>query len=84
MDRYHYHVLDVLSGVLLIVGGLNWLFVGLFQYDVVSHVLYMPMLIRFAYILVGAAAIYMLRRMPSLYHIGGRSHAPPFTPPMAV
>lgn len=84
MDRYHYHVLDVLSGVLLTVGGLNWLLVGAFQYDFVAKVLYMPTLVRFAYILVGLAAIYMLARMPSLYHIGGRTHTPPFTPPSAV
>jgi uncharacterized protein len=79
MDR-NYHILDIIAGVLLIVGGLNWLLVGLFSYNVVSSVFYLPGLVRLVYILVGIAAIYTLVRMPSLYHIGGRAHLPPTTP----
>ncbi|RPI59445.1 MAG: DUF378 domain-containing protein [Planctomycetaceae bacterium] len=84
MERRELHTLDILCGVLLIVGGLNWLLVGLFAFNVVSTVFMLPVLIRLVYIAVGIAAIYMLVRMPSLYHIGGRTHTPPQTPPPVI
>ncbi len=78
MNRYH--VLDVIAGVLLVIGGLNWLLVGLFSYNVVSSVFVLPVLIRLIYIVVGIAALYMIARMPALFHIGGRTHVPPHAP----
>ena len=47
--------------ILLIIGGLNWLLVGLFEFDLVAAVFgQMTVLARIIYILVGVAAIYAL------------------------
>lgn len=54
--------LNVVSLVLLIVGGLNWLLVGLFEWDLVAG-LFGGMdspIAKVVYILVGLAAIYSL------------------------
>ncbi|WLR50822.1 DUF378 domain-containing protein [Bacillus tianshenii] len=54
--------LNVIALVLVIVGGLNWLLVGLFQWDLVGGIfggMGSP-LARIVYILVGLAAIYSL------------------------
>lgn len=50
----------MVSFVLLVVGGLNWLAVGLFDMDVVAYLVGMvsPMLTKVVYVLVGAAAVY--------------------------
>ncbi|WP_205091554.1 DUF378 domain-containing protein [Thalassobacillus pellis] len=52
--------MNVLALILIIVGGLNWLLVGLFQWDLVGG-LFGGMdspVARIVYILVGLAAIY--------------------------
>lgn len=51
--------LDVLFGVLLVVGGLNWGLVGFFGFDLVAAI-FGPMsaLSRIVYVLVGLAAVY--------------------------
>ena len=50
--------------ILLVVGGLNWLLVGLFGMDLVmkifTEMLGMPMLSTIVYVLVGLSAIYEL------------------------
>ena len=47
--------------VLLIVGGLNWGLVGLFDFDLVAALFgEMSMLSRLVYILVGASALWQL------------------------
>ena len=53
-------VLDVLVAVLLVVGGLNWGLVGLFQFDLVAAVFggQGSLLSRMVYSLVGLSAIY--------------------------
>lgn len=52
---------DVLAVILLIVGGLNWGLVGLFQFDLVAAI-FGPMsaLARIVYTVVGIAALYRL------------------------
>ncbi len=52
-------VLDVIALVLLIIGGLNWALVGLFNFDLVAT-LFGPMsvLSRIVYVVVGLAALY--------------------------
>jgi uncharacterized membrane protein YuzA (DUF378 family) len=51
--------LDVLAGVLLVVGGLNWGLVGLAGFDLVAALLgEMSVLSRSIYGLVGLAAVY--------------------------
>lgn len=53
--------LDMTALVLVIVGGLNWLFVGLFEMDLVTSVFGEgSTLTRVVYVLVGLAALWML------------------------
>lgn len=50
-----------LSFILLVVGGLNWGLVGLFDYNLVSMLFGgYPMLEQIIYVLVGFAALYMM------------------------
>lgn len=51
--------IDIVALVLMIIGGLNWGLVGLFDYDLVAS-LFGPMsaLTRIIYVLVGLAALY--------------------------
>jgi uncharacterized membrane protein YuzA (DUF378 family) len=59
--------LDIVSLVLVIIGGLNWLLVGLFGYDLVANILgSMSSLSRIVYILVGLAAILLAVTLPKL------------------
>ncbi|MFG6118748.1 DUF378 domain-containing protein [Thalassobacillus sp. B23F22_16] len=54
--------LDMVALILIIVGGLNWLLFGLFQWDLVGGIfggMDSPVA-RIVYILVGIAAIYSL------------------------
>lgn len=53
---------NVISLILIILGGLNWLSVGLFKYDVVSEVFGGTEEVgsRIVYIVVGVAALYAL------------------------
>lgn len=54
-------VLDWVFLVLVIIGGLNWGLVGIFQFDLVVYILgSIPVLVSAVYILVALAAIYML------------------------
>lgn len=54
-------VLDVITAILVIVGGLNWGLVGVFRFDLVAAIFgEMSRLSRFVYLLVGVSAIYQL------------------------
>ena len=52
--------IDVLAAALLIIGGLNWGLVGLFQFDLVAAIFgsQSALLSRVVYILVGISAVY--------------------------
>jgi uncharacterized protein len=53
--------LDILTLVLVIVGGLNWGLVGLLNFDLVATIFGdMSLLSRVVYSLVGISAIYLL------------------------
>ena len=53
--------LNVLTLVLLIVGGLNWGLVGLFDFNLVAALFGdMTLLARIVYILVGASALWQI------------------------
>ena len=53
--------LDTVALVLVIVGGLNWLLVGLFEYDLVAALFGEgSVLAKVVYVLVGLAALWML------------------------
>lgn len=57
--------LDWIAIILLIIGGLNWGLVGLFDFDLVAAILGdMSMLSRIVYVLVGLSAIYIAVTAP--------------------
>jgi len=52
---------NIITQVLLIVGGLNWLLVGAFDFDLVAALFGdMSALSRVVYVLVGLSAIYQI------------------------
>ena len=62
--------IDFVAVVLVVVGGLNWGLVGLFDFDLVQAILGgVPILARLVYILVGLAAVYTAIRSPHLAHL---------------
>ncbi|MBO0468322.1 DUF378 domain-containing protein [Enterococcus plantarum] len=58
--------LDSVALALVIVGGLNWLLVGLFEFDLVAAIFGGPttILAKIVYVLVGLSAIYCLKLFP--------------------
>ncbi|AZP05133.1 DUF378 domain-containing protein [Jeotgalibaca ciconiae] len=56
-------VLDNIALGLTIVGGLNWLLVGLFEFDLVASVFggQTALLARIVYVLVGISSLYCLK-----------------------
>jgi len=64
------HALNVITLILLIVGGLNWLLVGLFQVDLVASIFggQQAVVSRIIYILVGLSALWQL--MPLIKSFG--------------
>ena len=54
---------NTIALTLLIIGGLNWLLVGLFRYDLVASVFggQDSLLARIVYTLVGLCAVYSIR-----------------------
>lgn len=59
--------LDVLIAILLVVGGLNWGLVGLFNFDLVATLLgQMSALSRVVYAVVGISAIYYVLAWKSI------------------
>lgn len=55
------NTLDWIAIILLVVGGLNWLLVGLFSFDLVAYIFgYMTTVARIVYVLVGLSAVYTL------------------------
>ena len=58
--------LNILTQVLLIVGGLNWLLVGAIDFDLVAALFGdMSPLARIVYVLVGLSAIYQAIQLVS-------------------
>lgn len=55
--------LDRIALAILIIGGVNWLLVGLFEFDLVASLFggQDAMLSRVVYVLVGLAALYCLK-----------------------
>jgi uncharacterized protein len=60
--------LNMVALVLIIVGGLNWLLVGLFKWDLVGGIFggMDSIIARIVYILVGLAAIYSFRLLSTV------------------
>lgn len=54
-------IIKLIALILVVVGGLNWGLVGLFDFDLVATIFGdMSMISRIVYILVGLSAIYVL------------------------
>jgi uncharacterized membrane protein YuzA (DUF378 family) len=55
-------VINVISLILIILGGLNWLLVGIFEYDVVAKIFGGSAEVgsKIVYIVIGIAALYAL------------------------
>lgn len=60
--------LNTVAVILLIIGGLNWLLVGLFEWDLVGGIFggMDSILAKVVYVLVGLAAIYSIRLLPQI------------------
>ncbi|MEW9052350.1 MAG: DUF378 domain-containing protein [Neobacillus sp.] len=60
--------LNLVAVILLVIGGLNWLLVGLFEWDLVGGLFggMDSVIAKIVYILVGVAAIYSLKLLPKL------------------
>lgn len=69
--------LDGLTMAVLIVGGLNWLLVGVFEWDLVAWIFggmefgETNVASRIVYILVGVCALYWIPRLPALLSQAG-------------
>lgn len=58
--------LDILTAILLVVGGLNWGLVGAFQFDLVATLFgEMSVLSRLVYVLVGLSTVLVAARARS-------------------
>ncbi|MCW5774815.1 MAG: DUF378 domain-containing protein [Phycisphaeraceae bacterium] len=73
-------ILDIVSLVLIIVGGLNWGLWGAFQFDLVAFLLggNTAVLARVVYVLVGLSAVFQavnLRTLPQRLAAGSRRPA---------
>jgi len=66
--------LDIITQILLIVGGLNWLLVGAFEFDLVAAIFggQTAALSRIVYILVGLSAIWQIIRLST--YMDSRPH----------
>ncbi|CAM4150203.1 DUF378 domain-containing protein [Phocicoccus pinnipedialis] len=66
-------ILDSTALILLVVGGLNWLLVGLFEFDLVATIFggQDSILAKIVYVLVGLSALYCLKLFG---YIGNRPH----------
>ena len=63
----------IISAILLIIGGLNWLLVGLFSFNIVSAIFgTMSVWSRIIYVLVGISAIVILFRLREFTQGGSR------------
>lgn len=60
---------NIITQILLIIGGLNWLLVGAFEFDLVAAIFggQTTALSRLVYIVVGLCAIWQLLRLGSLF-----------------
>ncbi|CDR33272.1 Conserved putative membrane protein [Criblamydia sequanensis CRIB-18] len=55
---------DLIAAVLLIIGGLNWGLVGLFDFNLVSFLFHsFPEVVRVVYVLVGLAGLWGLWKL---------------------
>lgn len=54
------NIISTIAMILVIIGGLNWGLIGLFDLDLVSTLFGATILTRIIYILVGVSAVWMI------------------------
>jgi uncharacterized membrane protein YuzA (DUF378 family) len=55
------HLVDLIAVILLVIGGLNWGLVGLFNLDVIASIFgEMSTITRVIYVLIGLSAVYRI------------------------
>jgi len=54
------NILDTIALILVIIGGLNWGLIGLFEFNLVTAIFGISAFSRIVYILVGLSAVYMI------------------------
>jgi uncharacterized membrane protein YuzA (DUF378 family) len=61
-ERKVYIMIDIIALILLVIGGVNWLLVGVFQFDLVSWIFggQAAILSRIIYTLVGICALWCI------------------------
>ena len=63
-------IATLIAFILVILGSLNWLMVGIFQYDLIAAVFGGASIIaRAIYILVGLSSLWLASTMTSVYHV---------------
>lgn len=63
----NFNILDWLAVILVVIGGLNWGLVGLFNLDLVATIFTpLSLISRAIYILVGLSALYLVFILPSM------------------
>ena len=61
-------ILDVIVGILLVIGGLNWGLIGFFDFDLISTFFGdMSALTRLVFCLIGVSALYYVFQWNSFY-----------------
>ncbi len=61
--------LDIIAAILLVIGGLNWGLLGLFDFNLVDFLFHhLPLLTRAIYSLVGLAALYQIVEWKAIQH----------------
>jgi hypothetical protein len=61
--------IDIITGTLLVIGGLNWGLIGFFGFDLVGALFgTMSVVSRIIYGLVGISALYEVAMMKSIWH----------------
>lgn len=61
------NIISTIAMILVLIGGLNWGLVGLFDFDLVSTLFGATILTRIVYILVGISAVWMIFVSASKY-----------------
>jgi hypothetical protein len=57
----NHHIVDLIAFILLLIGGLNWGLVGLFDWDIIGAIFGdMSAFTRIIFVLIGLAAIYRI------------------------
>ncbi len=53
-------ILGIIAAILLVIGGLNWGLVGLFDFNIVQYLFSSAAVVKGIYIAIGLSAIYYL------------------------